>query len=778
MRTIKSAMKRLAAHGAFLKMLDRAQHMNQNERSRQDFAKLFGTPVGTSMSPSFSMVRRKSSSSRLSFDARKSMDGKDRKDGESGRYNVTRAELVELLQASIEIFAKSEETRLRAIAEGKDITAQPEENAKELYQYSGRFAGGVINDIKDRYLPHFYSDWTDGFSTKTISATLLMYFACLAPCIAFGALANLETGGKMGTMEYLVAQGLSGIVFSLFAGQPEIVLRTTGPTTVFIIELSRVCDKWDLPFITTLGWVGIWTSIFLVVIALTDMCVPILRNCTRFTQEIFGLFVSAIFISAGGNALFIKYFKDEGYDLSHALMSLLLGLLTLQLGLWALAVRSSPFLIKSMREFMADFGIATAIAVGTLTAWGSGVEGLEMLAMSDTIEPSGGRSWLVNLTSGPSWVPAFAIVPAVLLTLLMYVEMSISSLLANKGENKLHKGPAFHLNFLVMALLVLVFSFFGLPFMTGSLPHSPQFIRALSDVEEISVAGQTRTRVMWVRENRLAPLFVSVLILLSLVMVGILKEIPMAVLYGLFLYMGVTGMATSQFWTRIKMIFMDPRRLPPTHYVRRVPISRVHAFTGVQLACLGVLLGVRASPAALFFPLFIAALMPLRMMLTKVNAGLFTKSMLKMLDLIGEGSNAETAGEDDLAHLGVALGASDWEEDRKTKGRRRVKKMRGTGAEDADDGKPTDLNSMLRRPSYLDLAEVGPDINGAHLMATHPSTPTSPPKSPSASIGDQSMPASPNGKQTSPGRMTTTSQVVINMTFEEPIGKSGGSPKK
>jgi|AntAceMinimDraft_5_1070358.scaffolds.fasta_scaffold34958_1 sodium borate transporter 11 len=90
-----------------------------------------------------------------------------------------------------------------------------------------------------------------------------------------------------------------------------------------------------------------------------------------------------------------------------------------------------------------------------------------------------------------------------LLTLLMYVEMSISSLLVNKTENKLIKGPAYHLNFLVMALLVLVFSFLGLPFATGSLPHSPQFVRALSDVEEISVAGQTKTRVLWVRENRL-----------------------------------------------------------------------------------------------------------------------------------------------------------------------------------------------------------------------------------------------------------------------------------
>jgi hypothetical protein len=77
-----------------------------------------------------------------------------------------------------------------------------------------------------------------------------------------------------------------------------------------------------------------------------------------------------------------------------------------------------------------------------------------------------------------------------------------------------------------------------------------------------------------------------------------------------------------------------------------------------------VLLGVRASPAALFFPLFIAALMPLRMTLAKGNIGLFTAPMLKMLDLIGEGSNAETSGEDSAGEGegGASMGlVSDWD---------------------------------------------------------------------------------------------------------------------
>jgi hypothetical protein len=60
--------------------------------------------------------------------------------------------------------------------------------------YTGKFAGGIIDDIKRR-LVHYKSDWSDALKapTKCLSATLYMYFACLGPAIAFGGLAYKET---------------------------------------------------------------------------------------------------------------------------------------------------------------------------------------------------------------------------------------------------------------------------------------------------------------------------------------------------------------------------------------------------------------------------------------------------------------------------------------------------------------------------------------------------------------------------------------------------------
>ncbi len=103
------------------------------------------------------------------------------------------------------------------------------------------------------------------------------------------------------------------------------------------------------------------------------------------------------------------------------------------------------------------------------------------------------------------------------------------------------------------------------------------------------------------------------LIGLSLLLLPLLKIVPMAVLYGLFLYMGVVSMVGNQFFDRLKLWFIDPMLYPTVHYVRKVPQAIIHKFTAVQFICLSVLWVVKASVLGLLFPLFIAALVPIRM---------------------------------------------------------------------------------------------------------------------------------------------------------------------
>ena len=76
---------------------------------------------------------------------------------------------------------------------------------------TGRFFGGLINDVK-RKTPHYLSDFKDGFHPQIISSFLFLYFACLAPIIAFGALLGEATKNRIATIEGLVAGLISGRV--------------------------------------------------------------------------------------------------------------------------------------------------------------------------------------------------------------------------------------------------------------------------------------------------------------------------------------------------------------------------------------------------------------------------------------------------------------------------------------------------------------------------------------------------------------------------------------
>ena len=62
----------------------------------------------------------------------------------------------------------------------------------------------------------------------------------------------------------------------------------------------------------------------------------------------------------------------------------------------------------------------------------------------------------------------------------------------------------------------------------------------------------------------------------------LLQYIPMPVLYGVLMYMGVASLKGMQFVDRIGLLFMPPKYQPDYSYLRHVPIKKVHLFTFIQ----------------------------------------------------------------------------------------------------------------------------------------------------------------------------------------------------
>lgn len=63
-----------------------------------------------------------------------------------------------------------------------------------------------------------------------------------------------------------------------------------------------------------------------------------------------------------------------------------------------------------------------------------------------------------------------------------------------------------------------------------------------------------------VNEQRVSNLLQSLLVGLSICAISVIKRIPTSVLWGYFAYMALDSLPGNQFWGRILLLFITPRR--------------------------------------------------------------------------------------------------------------------------------------------------------------------------------------------------------------------------
>ncbi|CAF5205010.1 unnamed protein product, partial [Rotaria magnacalcarata] len=69
----------------------------------------------------------------------------------------------------------------------------------------------------------------------------------------------------VGVPKAVASQCLGGIFFSIFAGQPLIVVMTTAPLTLYVKVIYTLCGWYGLDFRDTYALVGLWNSFFLII---------------------------------------------------------------------------------------------------------------------------------------------------------------------------------------------------------------------------------------------------------------------------------------------------------------------------------------------------------------------------------------------------------------------------------------------------------------------------------------------------------------------------------
>ena len=164
--------------------------------------------------------------------------------------------------------------------------------------------------------------------------------------------------------------------------------------------------------------------------------------------------------------------------------------------------------------------------------------GTEAPVVPDVFDTTTGRPWLVNLSGLPTWAIFASAVPAVMATILLFLDQNITTRLVNAPSHKLDKGPGFHLDLLVVGVITGACSIFGLPWIVAATVHALNHVKSLAAVEIVDRGGQKHETIVSVRENRVSPLCIHLLIAASIFVLPLIQLIPMAVLFGLFLFMG------------------------------------------------------------------------------------------------------------------------------------------------------------------------------------------------------------------------------------------------
>ncbi|XP_075068469.1 sodium bicarbonate cotransporter 3 isoform X11 [Mixophyes fleayi] len=575
---------------------------------------------------------------------------------------------------------------------GETLKEEQHHTGPEL-QRTGRLFGGLMHDIK-RKAPFFLSDFKDALNLQCLASVLFLYCACMSPVITFGGLLGEATQNRISAIESLFGASLTGIAYSLFAGQPLTILGSTGPVLVFEKILFKFCKDYELSYLSLRTSIGLWTAFLCLLLVATDAS-SLVCYITRFTEEAFAALICIIFIYESLEKLYdlgekfafnmhndvdllTKYTcvcaqpvipsndtlskweegnitasevpwnnltvsecithhgSFEGQACGHHgpyipdvfFWSVILFFTTFFLSAFLKQFKTKNYFPTKVRSTISDFAVFLTIVIMVLIDYLVGVPSPK-LHVPEKFEPTlKDRGWIMDpLGPNPWWTLLAAAIPALLCTILIFMDQQITAVIINRKEHKLKKGCGYHLDLFMVAIMLGICSMMGLPWFVAATVLSISHVNSLKVESECSAPGE-QPKFLGIREQRVTGLLIFVLMGLSVFMTSVLRYIPMPVLYGVFLYMGASSLKGIQFFDRIKLFGMPAKHQPDLIYLRYVPLWKVHVFTVIQLTCLVLLWVIKASSAAVVFPMMVLALVFIRKLLDFC----FNKRELSWLD--------------------------------------------------------------------------------------------------------------------------------------------------
>ncbi len=328
---------------------------------------------------------------------------------------------------------------------------------------------------------------------QTVASYIFIYFACLTPIVTFGGLLGDATENRIAAIESLVSGLIVGVTYGFFSGQPLTILGSTGPILVFETIMYDFCKNLGWEYLPFRMWTGIWCGLILIILVATDAS-AFVCYITRFTEENFACLIAFIFIKKAIEKVYSisDYYPIhtsdcycapkngtllEAYGTSHDftgfnatkphkypceftasdgltvtglqsvgchyhpnayLMSCLLFIGTFLISWHLKKFKFQSFFTNNVRNFISDFAVIIAIMSMTCLDFLVSVD-TPKLSVPDQLRPTwSGRGWIIPpFGKNPVWTAAVAILPALLATILIFMDQQITAVIVNRKEHKL-----------------------------------------------------------------------------------------------------------------------------------------------------------------------------------------------------------------------------------------------------------------------------------------------------------------------------------------------------
>jgi len=493
------------------------------------------------------------------------------------------------------------------------------------------------------------------FNQKTVAVSLLMFITVIAPTLTFGAVYGTNTENRIGAVETILATCWTGCFFSLFGGMPTVIVGSTGPVLIMTTVIYDLTDTLGVPFLPFYAWVSIWACGYCAFTAFFDLT-RYVKLATRFTDDIFALLIVSIFIlnaigSPFGKGGLLRYLEpsndthidfmeelagtDEDYRMYEtAFLSIIIGFGTTATIFFLRGFKtSSYFCNQNVRDLVHDFAVTGAVIVWscvkqlgfdnvetaelkvpndfepTFTCCDSSCKTFWPDECEDQDAPAGTRPWFAEMgdLNGKSWAIFVAAGPAILGFVLFYLDNGITWHLIYNPSNNLQHGDSYNWDLLLNGFANMVNGLLGLPWLVATTVPCIVHLNNLADKDKDG-------NIIKVQETRLTYLISHGLVGFSLLFLPAIKKIPLPVLLGVFLFMGLSSMPGIQFWNRFLLFFQQPSKYPSTPYTKYVDKSRIHRYTLLQIVFFcGVFVVQNTKAIAIIFPFMTLLCIPARL---------------------------------------------------------------------------------------------------------------------------------------------------------------------